>query len=357
MNPVSRAFVREHQAGFAVLAAFVCVTIAVVEFASGLARSNRSWLEAERELATLVAEDSAFAECGVARDWPVVRAGMRAETSRIGDQLTIKVVCDHGRSYEFGARVLPGAAPALLARAQGVGLPSFGADAREAIRPGAACPFVVRDESVGLLRIATGTDLVDWRLRLDQDGVVRPRTTEACVARVAGHLWVDRDGKPLTVELDHALTLLVDGNIYLGRSLFVRGNGRLTLVARGCPGLRFHDLDGDGRKSEGDELFDDHPTVATPIEGSGSIYLGLPDHGDANHRIECDAGLWAEGDVVVVEALAIAHSCVLAGLGHRVIGPGARLESEPTWPMLSEREWVPGFVPTGGPRPGPLVRR
>lgn len=356
MNPVFRAFAREHQAGFAVLAAFVCISIATIEFASALARSNRSWRETERELAQLVAEEAAFRACEDAGAATVARNGMTATAALQGNEITIGVACGKERTYEYVARVVPGTAPALLAVEQGVGIPPLSDEALAAPALASGCSYVVRDDSIGLLRSTTGTDLVDWSLRPEQDGVVRPHNAEPTVARIDGHLWIDRDARPLVVELTHALTLVVEGNLYLGRSLLVHGPGRLTLVTHSRPGLRFHDLDGNGRHSDPDEVLAGL-AEATPIEGSGTIYLGLPDHGDANARIACEATLWAHFDAIAVESHFVARAPVLAGLRHLLCGDRASLQTEPARPVATEREWIPGFRTTGGPRPGQLARR
>ena len=100
-----------------------------------------------------------------------------------------------------------------------------------------------RDRGIGLLRLQFGTELEDFLLGAGQ-GAVRIDVLEARFVHVHGHLWVDCGSAPLVIELDHSLTLVVEGNVYLGRSVEVVGEGQLTIVTRQGAGAAFVDADG-----------------------------------------------------------------------------------------------------------------
>ena len=361
MTATRHAVFRAHHTTFAVIGAFVCILIGGIEFAGGLARANKAWHDGERELAGMLAEEAAFALCAPAgaatEPCTIERAWLRAKAVIKGGTIEVAVTGGSGRNYTYCAPLLAGGGPEVLRDLRVVATPPLAAGAGTTPATSRECAWLVRDDSVGLMRIATGTDLEDWRFRTDVERVVRPRLETGSVVRVSGHLWIDRDARPLVVEVEHSLTILIEGNLYLGCNLQVRGPGNLTLVACACPGLRFSDRDGDGRRSASEPAIPGWSSLQAPIEGSGTIYIGLPDHQDCHRRIECDALLWAEGEVLIDEAHAVAHAPVAAGIGFVVVGIEPRFETLASRPFVPAREDLPGFVTVGEPRPGRLRRR
>ena len=211
-----------------------------------------------------------------------------------------------------------------------------------------------RHSSLALLRLPAGTDRPDYVLEDSNGSVLSPSVPASGVLRLYGHLWVDIAAKPLTLQLPRDLTIVVAGNLYLGRSIHVRGPGRLVLVVTRGTGDMFRDLDLDGAWSEGDELLTAHDRpFRGSIEGSGAVYFGLPAGNPVPGRIRIDAAVIADGEVhiqcpvtEVWGALAVGHG-VTGAQRHRLLTPGLLLPD-------TQRERMPGFKPLGGPRPGIL---
>ena len=226
-------------------------------------------------------------------------------------------------------------------------------------------PGLVADESIALLRLDSGTDRRDFKLVENRSNTWRPRVPASGVIVLDGHLWIDRRDHPLVVVLQRSLTIVVNGNIYLGRGINTRGPGRLILAVRRVDGTSFCDRNGDGRWSglaSGDTILDegkdkdtDTDTVfAGPIEGSGMIYLGLPGTSDAQPQdIEIVASIVAEAEVYVRAKAISVHGALVLGQGITWIDgsilklPGGRLPN-------IQRERIPGFRRTGTLRPGLL---
>lgn len=216
-----------------------------------------------------------------------------------------------------------------------------------------------RDGTLALLRAPSGTDLWDHVFAINEEGVCRPRVPASGTIRLPGHLWLDLGRRPLVIELSRPLTLIAEGNIYLGRSLFVSGPGRLTLVAERNDSELFADRDADGRWSAGDTLLTGK-RYRGPVEGTGSIYLGLPaqehDPHNPKHPVQLTiaASLVAQGEVHVLATRAEIQGALVMEQGMTCFGkphlllPGNRLPN-------TQREWVPGFRPKGGRRPGLLT--
>jgi len=231
--------------------------------------------------------------------------------------------------------------------------------------PNAVSPYAVgsaglrRDDSLALLRTPSGTDLQDHVFAVNEDGVCQPRVPRSGMIRLPGHLWVDRGRKPLVIELSRALTVVARGNIYIGRSVFVSGPGKLTLVAHRSDSELFADRDADGRWSPGDTLLTGE-RYRGPVEGTGAIYLGLPPHGTDPHRpdspveLTIAASLYAQGEVHVLASRSEIHGALVMEQGLTCFGtpalvlPGNRLPN-------TQRERVPGFQSNGVRRPGLLT--
>lgn len=207
------------------------------------------------------------------------------------------------------------------------------------------------DAGLALLRFSAGTDRADFVLGAGRAGDV-PQAPQSGVVRVPGNLWVDAVGAPLELHLHRDLTILVDGNVYLGRSVRVRGQGRL-LLATTSSSSSFADLDGNGRWSNGE------PRASTdakgPVEGCGNVYLGLPR--ESGEVVDFDLGLVCAGNLHVASRRAVVHGpVVLGGEGVRLgaAGSGQLVCTGLRLPSL-RRSALPGFVAVGRPRPSALV--
>ena len=148
---------------------------------------------------------------------------------------------------------------------------------------------------------------------------------------VPGHLWIVASPRADLVRLDRDLTVVVEGNLYVGASLEIEGPGRLLFVTiAGDLARPFADRDGNGRWSEGDVTRQGE--FLGVLEGGGNVYLGLPNSAAA---ISLDAGLIAGGEVHVaaptaallvparVVATAVAAALAVAALA--VAAAAARL--------------------------------
>lgn len=207
------------------------------------------------------------------------------------------------------------------------------------------------DAALALLRLATGTDADDFVLGRGRDHCRLTGPADGMVV-VDGNLWVDAAPTPLTVELERDTTLLVRGNIYLGRSIAVEGTGRLWLVALAEPGMPLRDLDHNGRWSPGDELLVPGP-FRGPMEGAGGVWLGLP--GARCVALEVAAGLVVGGELHLAADAAHVSGTLLVRHGVTAAAAGGHLRASGVRCPDVRREQVPGFPPAGPPRPGRLL--
>ena len=214
-----------------------------------------------------------------------------------------------------------------------------------------------RNASIALLRLPAGTDRPDFVLGSRSEILLSPTIPPSGVVRLDGHLWVEPDGKPLVLELSADLTIAVRGNLYLGRSIHVRGPGRLVLIVVRRRGDMFRDLDLDGRWSEGDELLTTHDgPFQGSTDGSGTVYIGLPANNPVPDRIRLDAALVADGEVHIQISVAEVWGALAVGHGVTGAGEGCRLLTSGLLLPDTHREQVPGLQPRGRPRPGILRR-
>lgn len=236
-----------------------------------------------------------------------------------------------------------------LARVPAEQLPRLTAGA-EATASSAARLFVA-DPGLALLRLPAGTDRDDFVLAVDP-AAGTPVITAYGVATVDGNLWLDCAERPLDLHLDADLTIVVRGNLYLGRSLRIHGQGNLTMVTVGNDGGAFVDRDGNGRHSPGEPVRGAEQ-FAGPMEGAGNVWIGLPREGAG--RLDLDVGLVVGGVLHVAADRAEVHGPVILqrggaaapGRSGLLIATGSRL---PTLNRLA----LPGFATVGQPRPGPL---
>ena len=230
-------------------------------------------------------------------------------------------------------------------------LPRFSA-APSPVLLGAVAAIAVVDAGLALLRLPAGTDRCDYVLGGGRDQRA-PRIPEGGVVQVIGNLWVDCSGAPLELTLPGDLTIVVHGNVYLGRSVRVLGPGKLTIATCADGGTSFIDRDGNGRWSQGEDLLA-AVAFAGPVEGAGNVYVGMPR--EAATSIDLQLGLFVAGALHVGAEEARLHGpVVLAAAGVRIgKGAGQLLCAGTRLPSLW-RATLPGFVAVGGPRPGPLT--
>jgi hypothetical protein len=216
----------------------------------------------------------------------------------------------------------------------------------------AADGIAAEDAGIALLRLPAGTDRLDFVLGSGKGGAYL-RVPDSGVVRIDGNLWVDSGGAPLELHLVRDLTIVVQGNAYLGRALRVRGGGSLTIATCDAGGVAFSDLDGNGRWGNG-EPCNGAARFEGPVEGAGNVYLGMPR--EVGVVLEFDAGIVCGGVLHVAARQALVHGPVLVNKAGVRIGidcgnlvcTGGRLPS-------LRRSTLPGFAAVGSPRPSPLV--
>lgn len=280
---------------------------------------------------------------------------------RVAAGWAVEVAAESSAPVRFFADELPGAGPAAFGRACSLRVPEPALSVapaaalpaspeldptalRQAVRP-ELCPALQRDASIALMYRAVGTDADDFVLAPGK--AFADLTVAGHLVSVPGHLWIEPGPRPLVVEVPRDLTVVVHGNIYLGRSLRTRGPGRLVLVAA-VPGeaVAFADRDGNGQWSAGDELLTGE-RFQGPVEGAGSIYVGLR---TLPHGIDCSAALVAAGHLHLATEVRVAGPVIASGLS--ASGPGRpRLHAAGDWLFQPERERIPGFATAGAPRP------
>lgn len=388
-----------------VLAAVGICTLIAWQVTGALGQSRRVHRRQESVVAALVAEGTAMLavqQSGVGRDSAVELdlppvAGLQSRVERYpgqpNDRLRIEVEGGHGRRYYYTCELLTGAAPVVLgmplalrrapepscfdwsdddsgtrpvARALSV-VPSSLLD-QDTTGTGSDLPtrsgLVNRNRSIAVLRLSAGTDRLDFVLGDSDQNHLRPAIPASGVQVIPGNLWIDHGDQALLLELPRSLTLVVDGNIYLGRSLVVRGPGRLFLVARHAAGIvadsqaahSFVDRNGDGAWGEGEPLVGSPGATdfRGPIEGSGMIYLGLPGQRQAAlARLDCHASLVADGEIYLRAARSAVHGAVIGGGGITNFD-GSRLHLGRDRLPNIDRGDVPGFRRAGPTRPGLL---
>lgn len=314
--------------------------------------------------ALTVADSAALA--AFAADAPVAwvsTAGDRATVARQAGLVQIEARLANGDVHRFVAPELSGAPPAAFARAcsftvAGDGLsglplapaqmPRLEVRLLERAARADAANFARRDLGVALLQWQAGTDADDFVCR----DALQPRELEALgeLLVVPGHLWIESGNRALELFLSHDLVVVVMGNLYLARSVRVRGPGRLVFVTTQAPGgCAFVDADGNGRWSAGEALLG-AATFGGPIEGSGNVYCGGR---GSEAPIDFPGGLMVGGQLHLLTDTVVAGPVVL-GHGLTALRPQARLQPLGEWAFHPERERVPGFVTTGAPRPGRL---
>lgn len=342
--------------------------LALVQVARSLRDADRVCHRAGQILAHVAAEAAvaSVAENGVPVDEEILVGRVPVRVQVLDQTLQLVASPPGDRAWRFFCRRLSGEAPAELGRAftGAAGLAPF-------LPPGTPCtgPASVeldpealaeawsasratafsRDVGIGLLHFAAGTDLDDFVADPNVPRLGLPRDADLVV--VPGHLWIQSGEAPWRLWLDHDLTVVVQGNLYVGRSIEVDGPGRLVLVTVPSPrAVAFADADGDGRWSPGESVCGGGAFTGA-IEGAGSVYLG-PGRSDLVPSLGASlvvAGeLHLRGTTRIEGVVALAHGITPLGAGQKRLVPiGSR-------GFVTARERVPGFRTSGAPRPGLL---
>lgn len=219
---------------------------------------------------------------------------------------------------------------------------------------------IVRDRGVALQLLASGTDRSDFVWRECQPD--ERRSFRGQVLVVPGNLWIPPGERPFEVTLSHDLVVLVQGNLYVLRSLQTFGPGRLLLATVAADdAVVFADVDGNGSWSGGDQLRVGQ-AFAGPIEGAGSVYVGLA-HARAAEAIRIDCGLLVAGELHLAAPLQAQGPLMLRhGLTRLRACRDLPIDEllpagRDGWTYSVGRDWVPGFAVRGAARPGRLEFR
>ncbi|MBL8728902.1 MAG: hypothetical protein JNM25_10760 [Planctomycetes bacterium] len=350
--------------------AIVCGCLAMLDVGAALERAESVRKAATPELARIAAETALaeFLDQGpAAASARVVVGDVVVNVARREGEFRLVSEVGDGGVYRFCSAAMPGAAPGVFAHACSAvdptcakivagsrlitaeDLPRLDPVQLAAAARGDQLASFRLDQGIALLSWESGTDKPDYVLDANRIGDLDQ--TRGLVV-LPGNLWIEVGEQPLRLRLQRDHVVVVQGNLYVGRSILVDGPGRLVLVTRQGQGERsFADLDANGRWSRGDALCGPGE-FAGPFEGAGNVYLGLP---GSSRALVCDASLVVDGQLHIGTAARLAGPLVL-GHGVQAIAVGARLEACRQWAFHVDRECVPGFVTDGVPRPGVLVR-
>ena len=238
------------------LCALLAGCVSVVVLARAVAEVRESSVlrrQVHGLVARVAAEESAlaFVQSGGAHDRRAVDAGngLLVETSveQVADSEQLRLdarVAEHRYSFLFHR--LEGGTPYAFGRPLTLGpdavVPEEWLSGSDAVRE--ALPALDMDASFGrdavdgiaaadpglaLLRLSAGTDRTDYVLGGGRSAGA-PKIPDDGVVVVDGNLWVDCGGQPLELTLVRDLTIVVRGNVYLGRSVRVLGAGRWISV-------------------------------------------------------------------------------------------------------------------------------
>lgn len=287
-------------------------------------------------------------------------AGVQVAVNAAPDGFQVLAQLPERPAQAFVAPRLPGGAPAAFgqaltsrrqAAAGGVPWPCLDHEALQRAWRAEQLPRFRLDPGVAFLQWPAGTDLEDY-VAVD-DAPVGNADWPCDLILVPGHLWILPGPTAWQPRIDRDVTVVVQGNLYMGRSIAPVGPGRLQFAVAAPGGLPcFADLDGDGRRGAGDRQRRQGGR-AGPIEGAGNVYAGWL--GGAGGRLRLDAGLWLDGVVHLQVDLEVAGPLLL-GAGMVALQPGRQLVPLGLFQFYAARERVPGFLVDGPPRPGRLRR-
>lgn len=359
-----------------VVTAIVLLVVSTVELGRVTRRAAAINEQVASVKASVVAE-TALLQCNQSTQWPreVHVAGVHAELDCEEQQFLITLRMPAGETAVTARRLRGGASPAFSQPRAAVDLATVAkidggtqissanwpeldpAQVAVAMRVDEFSGFR-RDSGIALRHLAVGTDRPDY-VWSDQEEDTHLAAGGLFV--VPGNLWLEGSSQPLQLRLHGDVVIVVQGNLHLLRSLRVSGPGRAFLVAdtMAAP-VVFADCDGSGGWSAGDQLRLGS-RFSGPAEGSANVYLGLPGLGA---EVSCDAGIMVGGELhlatraVVRGPLLLRHGITM--LENPAVTPDqvSLLGGGPDqWVFRLGREWLPGFVVTGGSRPGRLQFR
>jgi hypothetical protein len=345
----------------------VCVALGLLhEAARVVRRAEDVRAEVDRLADEIVAEAATMEAAAVGGACSVSQVGDReVRVVRSVDGWTTSVASGGGPPRWFGFDLVPGVANQAFGSACTVTRPELKDWLREArcvataelprVAPDALAAAMAVDRSdlcaqdpgLALATWSVGTEGVDY-VFLRPAGDVLANGGFVCVP---GHLWIPPSAEPWTVRLARDVVVAVRGNLYVGGSVRVLGEGRLVFYVEPPPGsCAYSDRDGDGVWSAGERLVADGESFHGPLEGGGSAFLGLP---GIQRAIQCDAGLVVHGELHLRAPATVVGPLVLGG-GVTQNSADGRIVARGAWRFLPEREVVPGMQVAGGPRPGRL---
>jgi len=362
------------------LVAATCLVLGVVEQAQVLHRAHAINQQRNDVRALLAAETAVLSGRGMVA--PSSHSDVTTVVEWQDELVRVDVRAPNGTSTLVSQRLAGGASPAFThtrtATDKGV-LQQIGGGVRQSSRAWPTLDRTAlakaevaseahgfrRDAEIALRHLPNGSDRPDfvWRANV----LRRTRHPKGGLLIVQGNLWLDGESTRV-LDISQDLTVLVTGNIYVLRSLHVRGHGRLLLATDTSEQkVVFADVDGSGGWSRGDSLH--HGTAfGGPIEGAGNVYLGLP---GGTPALECDAGILAGGELHIATRaevrgpLLLRFGCTMLGDNAHLGAPLAQSASSPQtpgrrrgqWVFAAGRDAVPGFEVSGPPRPGRLEFR
>lgn len=349
---------------------FVLFGMSLVDMARTLDRAERL-RQAQSFARARIAAESAAMHCVAEKgfEFERVEAGdIRVCIRKRAADWLIESRCPEGSSYWFRCVELEGAAPRamgcdcaavdpavldLVGTGQCIDeseLPRVDAAATASAARAEQLPAFRIDREIALLHLEAGTEADDFVLAPAAGSATLEVPGDIIV--VPGHLWIEPGTVPLRLKLARDLTIVVEGNLYVARSVAVEGPGHLCFVTVTKPGtVAFADRDGNGRWSPGDVMRQPGP-FAGAIEGSGAVYFGLV---GCRGSIRVDAGIVPTGelhlrvDTTVCGPLVVPHGVTISTV------PPVHLVAARSWVFRTERERVPGFATIGGRRPGVLI--
>lgn len=323
-------------------------------------RSNQVFARMAAEAAVAGLPASAVSPVQVA----IGRVAVRVESA--ADEWLLTVVLPDGERCQFRCANLPGEAPAVFGRPLSLGdaaaverwggcewqpgdAPELDPQALAQAWPADRLPAFRRDVGIALIHCEAGTERDDYVVDSGSPDLGLP--AEASLVSVPGHLWIPPGNEPWRLYVGRDLTVVVQGNLYVGRPIEVDGPGRLLFVTAPVAGaVPFVDGDGNGRWSPGEATCDGRPFLGA-VEGAGNAYLGMS---AASTSIEIGAGLVVGGqlhlraDSRVDGPVALAHGVTqIGGRNAHLLATGARL-------FAPGQERVPGFLVSGPARHGRL---
>lgn len=343
----------------------VCVALGLLhEAARVVRRAEGVRAQVDRLADEIVAEAATMQAAAVGATNSALQVGGREVCVVRGvDGWTTSVASGGEPPHWYGFDLVPGAANPAFGSACTVTRPELKDWLRDArcvaaselprLAPDALAAALVVDRS-DLCAQDPGLALATWSVGTEGADYVFQRPAGDVLAGgglvcVPGHLWIPPSAEAWTVRLTRDVVVAVRGNLYLGASVRVIGEGRLVFYVEPPPGsCAYSDRDGDGVWSAGERLVSDGASFHGPLEGGGSAFLGLP---GSPRPIRCDAGLVVQGELHLRAPATVAGPLVLGG-GVTQNSTDGRIVASGAWRFLPEREQVPGMLVHGGARPG-----